>query len=147
MANDHVIDVKVRADTTELSKGLSKAEQDLGKAGQGFSKYGTDAEKASKQTKGFVDANRGHMESVGRDAAIMGGAVLAGIGFAVAAYSEFSGRMAQVQSLSHASAAEMDILTNSALSMGTAFGLSANDVADAEIELVKAGVSVKEMMV
>ncbi|MDI3194811.1 phage tail tape measure protein [Pseudarthrobacter sp. AL07] len=146
MANEHVIDVKVRADTTELSKGLSKAEQDLGKAGEGFSKYGTDAEKASKQTRGFVDANRGHMESVGRDAAIMGGAVLAGIGFAVAAYSEFSGRMAQVQSLSHASAAEMDILTNSALSMGTAFGLSANDVADAEIELVKAGVSVKEMM-
>ncbi|MGO4583646.1 phage tail tape measure protein [Arthrobacter sp. 2RAF6] len=86
------------------------------------------------------------METVGKGAAIMGGAILAGIGVAVAAYSEFAGRMAQVQSLSHASAGEMDVLTKSALTMGTAFGLSANDVADAEIELVKAGVSVKDMI-
>lgn len=146
MANDHVIDVKVRADTTGLSKGLSDAERDLGKAGQGFSKYGTAAGEATKATQGFVEKNRGHMETVGKDAMIMGGALIAGVALAVHAYSEFAGRMAQVQSLSHASAAEMDVLSKSAMTMGSAFGLSANDVADAEIELVKAGVSVKEMM-
>ncbi|AOT04944.1 phage tail tape measure protein [Arthrobacter sp. U41] len=146
MSNDHVIDVKARADFTALSKGLADAERDLGKAKEGFSKYGSEADKATKQTQGFVEKNRGHMETVGRDSAIMGGAILAGIAVAVHAYSEFSGRMAQVQSLSGATAAEMDVLTNSALTMGTAFGLSANDVADAEIELVKAGVSVKEMI-
>lgn len=146
MANDHVIDVKVKADTTGLSKGLTDAEQGLSKAGQGFSKYGTEAEKASKQSQGFMEKNKSHMETVGKGAAIMGGAILAGIGVAIAAYSEFAGRMAQVQSLSHASAGEMDVLTKSALTMGTAFGLSANDVADAEIELVKAGVSVKDMI-
>lgn len=144
--NDHTIDVKVRADTTGLSKGLSDASQELDKAGKGFSKYGTDAAKATSATQSFVEKNRGHMETVGKDAMIMGGAIVAGMGVAIAAYSEFAGRMAQVQSLSHASAAEMDVLTNSALTMGTAFGLSANDVADAEIELVKAGVTVKEMM-
>lgn len=146
MANDHVIDVKVRADVTNLSKGLTDAEQGLSKAGQGFSKYGTEAEKASQQSQGFMESNKKNMETVGKGAAIMGGAILTGIGVAVAAYSEFAGRMAQVQSLSHASAGEMDVLTKSALSMGTAFGLSANDVADAEIELVKAGVSVKDMI-
>lgn len=146
MANDHVIDVKVRADTTGLSKGLSDASGELDRAGKGFSKYGEAAGAAGKTTQGFVEKNKDHMQSVGKDAMIMGGAILAGIGLAVHAYSEFSGRMAQVQSLSHAGAAEMDVLTTSALSMGTAFGLSANDVADAEIELVKAGVSVKEMM-
>jgi TP901 family phage tail tape measure protein len=146
MANDHVIDVKVRADTTGLSKGLSDAENQLGKAGQGFSKYGEATAAAGKATQGFVEKNRGHMETAGKDAMIMGGAILAGIGLAVHAYSEFAGRMAQVQSLSHASAAEMDVLAKSAMTMGSAFGLSANDVADAEIELVKAGVSVKEMM-
>jgi TP901 family phage tail tape measure protein len=146
LANDHVIDVKVRADTTGLSKGLSDAEKDLGKAGTGFSKYGSEAEKASKQTQGFVEKNRGHMETVGKDAMIMGAGILAGVAVAVHAYSEFAGRMAQVQSLSHASAAEMDVLSKSAMTMGSAFGLSANDVADAEIELVKAGVSVKEMI-
>lgn len=128
MANDHVIDVVVRADTTGLSAGLSHAEQDLGRANGAFSRHGAE------------------MEKVGKGAAIMGGAIMAGIGLAVHAYSEFSSRMAQVQSLSHASSAEMDVLSKSALSMGTAFGLSANDVADAEIELVKAGVSVKEML-
>lgn len=146
MANEHVIDVKARADFTALSKGLADAEKDLGKAGTGFSKYGEAAGGATKATQGFVEKNRGHMETVGKDAMIMGGAILAGIGLAVHAYAEFSGRMAQVQSLSHAGAGEMDALTKSALSMGTAFGLSANDVADAEIELVKAGVSVKEMI-
>jgi TP901 family phage tail tape measure protein len=146
MANDHVIDVVVRADTTALSRGLNEAGQSLDGARRGFSMYGEASGEASRATQGFVDRNRGHMETVGKDAAIMGGAIVAGIALAVHAYSEFSGRMAQVQSLSHASAAEMDVLTKSALSMGSAFGLSANDVADAEIELVKAGVSVKEMI-
>ncbi|WP_423184306.1 phage tail tape measure protein [Arthrobacter sp. NyZ413] len=146
MANDHVIDVKVRADTTDLSKGLNQAGQELNKAGSGFSKYGTDAASAAKQTESFAQKNKAHMESVGKDAMIMGGALVAGIGVAVAAYSEFSSRMAQVQSLSHASAAEMSVLADQALTLGTNFGLSANDVADAEIELVKAGVSVKDML-
>jgi TP901 family phage tail tape measure protein len=144
--NDHTIDVKVRADTTGLSKGLSDAEQSLSQAGKGFSKYGEAVGAAGKTTQGFVEKNKDNMQSVGKDAMIMGGAILAGIGLAVHAYSEFAGRMAQVQSLSHASAAEMGVLTTSALTLGTAFGLSANDVADAEIELVKAGVSVKDMM-
>ena len=146
MANDHVIDVKVRADTTGLSKGLADAGGELDKAKGGFSKYGDAAAGASKATQGFVEKNKANMESVGKGAAIMGGAILAGIGVAVHAYSEFAGRMAQVQSLSHASAAEMDVLSKSAMTMGSAFGLSANDVADAEIELVKAGVTVKEML-
>lgn len=146
MSNEHVIDVKVRADTTGLSKGLAQSAKDLDKASEGFSKYGEGAGAAGKSTQGFVEKNRGHMESVGKDAMIMGGAILAGMAVAVHAYSEFAGRMAQVQSLSHASAAEMEVLTTSALTMGIAFGQSANDVADAQIELVKAGVSVKEMM-
>lgn len=146
VSNDHVIDVKVRADSTGLTKGLSDAEQGLQKAGAGFSKYGTEAEKASKQAQGFTAQTKKGMEDVGKSAMIMGGALLAGVGLAVAAYADFAGRMAQVQSLSHASASDMDVLTKSALTMGSAFGMSANDVADAEIEMVKAGISVKDMI-
>jgi TP901 family phage tail tape measure protein len=54
--------------------------------------------------------------------------------------------MAQVQTLSHATADEMDHLRDSALHMGQAIGFSATEVADAEIELVKAGVSIKDIM-
>lgn len=146
MSNEHVIDAKVRADTTSFHKGMAEVDKDLDKAGKGFSKYGTEAEKASKQSQGFVEANKASMESVGRDAMILGGAILLGIGVAVKAYSEFSAKMAEVQSLSGATTAEMDVLTTSALTMGTAFGQSANEVAEAQIELVKAGVSVKEMI-
>jgi TP901 family phage tail tape measure protein len=146
LANDHVIDVKVRADSTGLTKGLSEAEQGLQKAGAGFSKYGTEAEKASTQAQGFTAQTKKGMEDVGKSAMIMGGVLLAGVGLAIKAYADFAGRMAQVQSLSHASASDMDILTKSALTMGSAFGMSANDVADAEIEMVKAGISVKDMI-
>ena len=75
-----------------------------------------------------------------------GAAAMAGIGIAVKAYADFGAEMAQVQSLSHASASEMAILTDAALNMGQNIGFSATEVADAEIELVKAGVSVKDIM-
>jgi TP901 family phage tail tape measure protein len=51
-----------------------------------------------------------------------------------------------VQSLSHASGVEMQALTDAALHMGQGIGFSATEVADAEIELVKAGISVKDIM-
>jgi TP901 family phage tail tape measure protein len=100
----------------------------------------------ASRTEQFVKNHGQAMKDVGDKATIMGGAILAGVGLAVKAWGDFSDRMAQVQSLSHASASDMDQLQKAALSLGTAFGQSANDVADAEIELVKAGVSVKDML-
>jgi TP901 family phage tail tape measure protein len=64
----------------------------------------------------------------------------------VKAFAEFDAKMSQIQTLSHATAVEMDGLKKSALTMGQAIGFSAIQVADAEIELVKAGVSVKDIM-
>jgi TP901 family phage tail tape measure protein len=75
-----------------------------------------------------------------------GAAAEAGVGLAVKAFADFSSKMAQVQSLSHASASEMQTLTDAALNMGQSIGFSATEVADAEIELVKAGISVKDIM-
>jgi len=75
-----------------------------------------------------------------------GAAVGAGVGLAVKEFAEFSAKMAQVQSLSHASAGELQNLTDAALHMGQGIGFSATEVADAEIELVKAGISVKDIM-
>lgn len=143
---EYTISARLTADMGDFGRGLAAAERSLQQARRGFSEYGAEADAASRRTQSFVERNRGHMETVGKGAMVMGGAVLAGVGLAIHAYSEFSGRMAQVQSLSHASSAEMEVLSKAALSMGTSFGLSANDVADAQIELVKAGISVKEML-
>jgi TP901 family phage tail tape measure protein len=142
----YTISAKATFDTSDFNRGLSSFEKGLTSAQTGFSKYGSEAEKASKQTKGFIDSNKQHMESLGKDAMILGGAMLAGAALAIKAWSDFSGRMAQVQSLSHASATEMQALSSAALTMGTSFGQSANEVADAEIELTKAGLTAKEML-
>lgn len=75
-----------------------------------------------------------------------GGAAEAGVGLAIKSFADFSAKMAQVKSLSHASAADMQLLTDAALNMGQGIGFSATQVADAEIELVKAGVSVSDIM-
>lgn len=76
----------------------------------------------------------------------VGAPLAAGVGYAVKAYSDFAGRMAQVQSLSHANASQMGVLRDAAMTMGSQFGQSANDVADAEAELIKAGIGVKDLM-
>jgi TP901 family phage tail tape measure protein len=93
-----------------------------------------------------VDANKQAWTASGMALLGFGAAALAGVGLAVKAFSEFGAKMAQVQSLSHASAAEMQTLTDAALHMGESIGFSATEVADAEIELVKAGISVKDIM-
>lgn len=64
----------------------------------------------------------------------------------VKASADFEQRMSQVQALSRATAGQMDKLRAAAFTAGTAFGLSATQVADAQIELTKAGVSVRDII-
>jgi TP901 family phage tail tape measure protein len=64
----------------------------------------------------------------------------------VKASADFEQRMSQVQALSKATSTQMSQLRNAAFTAGQAFGLSATQVADAQIELTKAGVSVKDII-
>ncbi|WP_144628946.1 phage tail tape measure protein [Arthrobacter woluwensis] len=86
------------------------------------------------------------MGKVGATAALAGAGVLAGLGVAVGKWMEFADLMKQAQVASNATSGEMDALSKSALTMGTAFGLSAFSVAQAQIELGKAGLSAKEQL-
>ena len=99
---------------------------------------GTEAEKLAAKREGI--------QKLGTALLAIGAVAAAGVFIAVKAFAEFDAKMSQVQTLSHATAAEMDGLRKSALTMGQAIGFSATQVADAEIELVKAGVSVKDIM-
>lgn len=110
-------------------------------------------DQAARKTREFADgsaqklaAQRQAMNTVGVAMVAVGAAAAAGVALAVKAWADFDAKMAQVQTLSHATADEMDHLRDSALHMGQAIGFSATQVADAEIELVKAGVSVKDIM-
>lgn len=92
-------------------------------------------------------AQRGDgIKKVGTALFAIGAVAAAGVGLAIKAFSDFDVKMSQVKTLSHATAGEMDALSMAALTMGQKIGFSATQTADAEIELVKAGVSVANIM-
>lgn len=77
---------------------------------------------------------------------VIGTVAAASVGLAVSKFAEFDAKMSQVQSLSHASADTMRELRQEALTAGQQIGFSASEAAEAQIELVKAGVSTADIM-
>lgn len=108
-----------------------------------YSTYlGTEAERAARK----LAAQRQGFEAVGRSLLAVGALAAAGVGLAIKSFADFDAKMSQVATLSHATTDEMVQLTTAALHMGQAIGFSATEVADAETELVKAGISVADIM-
>ncbi len=122
--------------------GLVKAFEQGERSGQQFAKSIT--ANAKQAAKGLHD-----MQSEAREVAApllaIGTLAALGVGYAVKSYADFDEKMSSVKSLSHATAGEMDLLKQAALTTGTAIGFSATQAADAEIELVKAGVSAADI--
>lgn len=68
------------------------------------------------------------------------------VGLAVKKWADFDAQMSQVQTLSHATTGDMSKLSNAALTLGQNIGFTAGQVADAEIELTKAGIGVRDQL-
>jgi TP901 family phage tail tape measure protein len=98
----------------------------------------TAAQKLVAQKEGF--------RQVGVALLAIGTVAVAAVGLAVKQFADFDAKMSQVKTLSHATTDEMVALSNAALTMGRNIGFSATQTADAEIELVKAGVALKDIM-
>lgn len=96
-------------------------------------------------TKKHVSASEA-IDKVGRTSGVAGAAIAAGIGVAVNAAANFEQRMSAVQAVSGASQQEMDQLSKKALQLGKDTSFSATEAASAIEELVKAGVSVPDVM-
>ncbi len=129
MSNEHVIDAKVRADTTDFHKGMSDVAQDLDKASEGFSKYGSQAEKAGKASQNFVQANRAHMESLGKDAMLMGAGMLAGLGLAAKAAMDWETAWAGVRKTTDGSPEEMAALEKELRGLATTLPATHQEIA------------------
>lgn len=86
------------------------------------------------------------LNAVGKAAVAFGTATLVGIGVAVKAYADWEAQMARVKAFSSAGAADMQRLSEATFEYARKFGLSATDAAAAEVELVKGGMSVKDMI-
>jgi TP901 family phage tail tape measure protein len=109
------------------------------------------ATKAAQAAKAAEAAQRKQltaMTSLGRGLVVFGGLAAVGFGAAAKASADFGKEMANVRALLGHNATQQDLraLTNAALEVGQQFGYTATQVATAEAELVKAGVSVANIM-
>jgi TP901 family phage tail tape measure protein len=99
----------------------------------------TEVEKAARTATQQFQAHNEALTKVGVGMAAVGAAAAVGLAVAVKAAADYGAKMAQLQTLSHATTNEMKTLSDAAMKQGQAFGFSATQVADAEIELTKAG--------
>lgn len=132
---DRTVKVSLIATVNGYVAGMKQAQQETRKTS-------TEIEKQAEQHKALQGMVNGTAIAIGA----MGAIAAAGIALAVKKFADFDAQMSQVQTLSHATAGEMEELTNAALTMGQQIGFSATEVADAETELVKAGISVKDII-
>ncbi|UAJ80149.1 phage tail tape measure protein [Leifsonia sp. ZF2019] len=132
--------------TDETSKKQRQSKSDTEALG-GSQKRTTESTKTlGQELSSMSEKGQQAAKEVGAGMLGVGAAVSVMVGAAVAKFSSFSGELAQVQTLAHADTEQMHQLSEAALTMGQNIGLSANQVAEAETELVKAGVDVEQQL-
>lgn len=106
----------------------------------------TEAASEGERMRAKTAAQQKVFDAVGKAAVAFGTATLVGIGVAAKAYAGWEAQMARVKAFSSAGTADMQRLSDATFEYARKFGLSATDAAAAEVELVKGGMSVKDMI-
>lgn len=110
---------------------------------------GNGATQASRDLRGAGnaadDANK-RMSKAGTGMAVAGTVIAGGLALAVKSAADFEKQLSNVQAVSGASSDEMEQLRNKSLQLGKDTAFSASESAAAIEELVKAGVSVQDVM-
>jgi len=104
------------------------------------------AEDFASRTASFAKDNEQHLDRVGKASMVMGGALVAGVAIAVKAAMEFDAAMSEVQSSTHETAGNMELLREAAIDAGADTSFSAKEAAKGIDELAKAGVSTKDIL-
>jgi TP901 family phage tail tape measure protein len=143
---DRSIVVRLKAEVSGFQSAMAAASRSTKDAEQDLARFSENGGTSLGRLTTSATQHREAWSAAGTALLGFGAAAVAGVGLAIKSFADFDSRMAQVSSLSHAGASDMASLTDAALHMGQQIGYSANDVADAEIELVKAGISVKDIL-
>jgi TP901 family phage tail tape measure protein len=77
---------------------------------------------------------------------LLGGAAIAGFGFAVKAAMDFEEQISRFKAVSDASGKQMDVLREKALKLGQDSAFGATQVMEGFVELAKAGMTTKDVM-
>lgn len=120
------------ASTEELGKEQLSAEQQ--------------AAKAAKEAQGLAEKRKKALGDLGTMALASGAAILAGVGIATKAYADFDKQMSSVKATGSDAAASFDALRDAAIEAGSSTAFSASEAAQGIEELLKAGVTAKEVM-
>jgi len=122
----------------------------LGANVQGFVSAFKTAEQAAKdfgsRSAAYVEKHGASLEKVGATAAVMGGAIVAGVGVAIKKYADFDQAMSEVQASTHETAANMGLLREAAIEAGADTAFSAKEAAQGIDELAKAGISTQDVL-
>ena len=93
-----------------------------------------------------MKAHKGDWDQIGRAATIGGLAIGAAVAFSAKAYMDFEASMSKVAAVANATAKEQEALSRAAIKAGQDTVFSATQAAEAQAELVKAGVSVSDVL-
>jgi TP901 family phage tail tape measure protein len=130
------IEVALRANVGQFQAQMGAASAQVRTFGGNVTSTMTSADKATQKS----------LQTVSRGALLLGGAMLVGFGVAVKAAAGFEKEMAGVKAVSGATASEMDLLGKAALKAGADTVFSASEAAQAQAELVKAGISTADVL-
>lgn len=127
--------MKLRAEVGSYVAGLKQAQNATGDFG--------------KEVAGHSKKSSADIQRIGTVSVLAGAGIAAAFGKAVFTAADFEKQLSGVQAVSGASADEMHRLSDAALAAGASTklaGVTASDAANAEAELVKAGVSVSDVL-
>lgn len=91
-------------------------------------------------------ANEEVWDKVGKGMLVVGGAIAAGVGVAIAKFASFDKAMSSVDAATHETAANMELLREKAIQVGADTAFSAEEAAQGIEELAKAGVSTADIL-
>lgn len=116
---------------------------------QGLKDAQTELDKFQKGTKsvdGSLMSTQDALKKTSTTAMVAGASIAGGLALAVKSASDFEFQMSAVQAVSGATADEMDQISDAALRIGKDTAFSASEAGLAMEELVKAGISVKDVL-
>jgi TP901 family phage tail tape measure protein len=102
--------------------------------------------KSAKGSSFTGKVDTAEVQSVGRAFAVTGAAIGVGVGLAVRASANFESAMSGVASTGHYTQGQLELLSKAAVAGGQATKYSATEAAQGEAELIKAGLSVQQVL-
>ena len=133
--------------------GLQTFSQEAYLAGRAAEEAGAAAEAAAEAQAEAASAaakseeeHKSALEELAVTAGLSGAAMVAGVGVAINAYADFDKQMSSVDSATHETAGNMQLLRQAAIDAGADTAFSAGEAAQGIEELAKAGVSTRDIL-